>query len=116
MSPKPKPVPKRLGPPPQFLNSGQGFKGDIFGRIPMVQQQRKLQPKMHEIMSKQAKMIARWLHENLTWKKILMTWMVVLVASKMVLLMLTYEYFSLTALISLQVRSNIKHQVKIIFL
>merc|ERR1712110_691309 len=55
-------------------------------------------------MSKQAKMIARWLHENLTWKKILMTWMVVLVASKMVLLMLTFEYFSLTALISLQVR------------
>merc|ERR1739846_151968 len=56
-------------------------------------------------MSKQAKMIARWLHENLTWKKILMTWMVVLVASKMVLLMLTFEYFSLTALISLQVRT-----------
>merc|ERR1719278_737180 len=54
-------------------------------------------------MSKQAKMIARWLHENLTWKKILMTWMVVLVASKMVLLMLTFEYFSLTALISLQI-------------
>ena len=78
----------------------------------MVQQQRKLQPKMHEIMSKQAKMIARWLHENLTWKKILMTWMVVLVASKMVLLMLTYEYFSLTALISLQVRNKIKHKLK----
>merc|ERR1719507_682167 len=54
-------------------------------------------------MSKQAKMIARWLHENLTWKKILMTWMVVLVASKMVLLMLTFEFFSLTALISLQI-------------
>ena len=104
MSPKPKPVPKRLGPPPQLMNSGLGFKGDMFSKIPMVQQQRKLQPKMHEIMSKQAKMIARWLHENLTWKKILMTWMVVLVASKMVLLMLTYEYFSLTALISLQVR------------
>ena len=105
MSPKPKPVPKRLGPPPQLLYGGPGLKGDIFSKIPMVQQQRKLQPKMHEIMSKQAKMIARWLHENLTWKKILMTWMVVLVASKMVLLMLTFEYFSLTALISLQVRT-----------
>jgi hypothetical protein len=103
MSPKPKPVPKRLGPPPQLLYGGPGLKGDIFSKIPMVQQQRKLQPKMHEIMSKQAKMIARWLHENLTWKKILMTWMVVLVASKMVLLMLTFEYFSLTALISLQI-------------
>merc|ERR1739846_230518 len=54
-------------------------------------------------MSKQVKMIARWLHDYLTWKKILMSRMVVLVASKMVLLMLTYEYFSLTALISLQI-------------
>merc|ERR1719511_109191 len=63
----------------------------------------KLQPKMNEIMSKQVKMIARWLHDYLTWKKILMSWMVILVASKMVLLMLTYEYFSLTALISLQI-------------
>lgn len=103
MSPKPKPVPKRLGPPPQMMLSGHGFKGDMFGRIPIVQQHRKLQPKMHEIMSKRVKMIARWMHENLTWKKILMTWMVVLVASKMVLLMLTYEYFSITALISLQI-------------
>jgi hypothetical protein len=104
MSPKPKPVPKRLGPPPQFMLSGQNLKGEsFFSKIPMVQQ--KMQPKMHEIMSKQAKMIARWLHDYLTWKKILMTWMVVLVASKMVLLMLTYEYFSLTALISLQVRT-----------
>lgn len=102
MSPKPKPVPKRLGPPPQFMLSGQNLKGEsFFSKIPMVQQ--KMQPKMHEIMSKQAKMIARWLHDYLTWKKILMTWMVVLVASKMVLLMLTYEYFSLTALISLQI-------------
>ena len=105
MSPKPKPVPKRLGPPPQLMLSGQNLKGDsLFSRIPMVQQQKKLQPKMNEIMSKQVKMIARWLHDYLTWKKILMTWMVILVASKMVLLMLTYEYFSLTALISLQVR------------
>merc|ERR1712158_50195 len=54
-------------------------------------------------MSKQVKMIARWLHDYLTWKKILISWMVVLVASKMVLLMLTYQYFSLTALISLQI-------------
>ena len=108
MSPKPKPVPKRLGPPPQLMLNGQNLKGDsLFSRIPMVQQQKKLQPKMNEIMSKQVKMIARWLHDYLTWKKILMSWMVILVASKMVLLMLTYEYFSLTALISLQVRNSI---------
>lgn len=95
MSPKPKPVPKRLGPPPQLLQ---------VCKIPVVQQQNKrLQPKLREIMSKQAKLIARWMHERLTWKKILMFWMVILVASKMVLLMLTMQFFTLTALISLQV-------------
>ena len=94
MSPKPKSVPPRLVPPPQLAQ---------LSRIPIVQQQAKFQPKMREILAKQATMIARWLHETLTWKKILMSWMVLLVASKMVLLMLTYEFFSLTALISLQV-------------
>ena len=94
MSPKPKSVPSRLGPPPQLAQ---------LSRIPMVRQQQKFQPKMQEIMGRQAKMLARWVHQTLTWKKILMSWMVILVASKMVLLMLTYEFFSLTALISLQV-------------
>ena len=94
MSPKPKSVPSRLGPPPQLAQ---------LSRIPMVAQQQKFQPKMKEIMGRQAKVLARWVHENLTWKKILMSWMVLLVASKMVLLMLTYEYFTLTSLISLQV-------------
>merc|ERR1719381_277387 len=36
-------------------------------------------------------MVAKFVHENLTWKKILMSWMVLLVASKMVLLMLRME-------------------------
>lgn len=94
MAPKPKSVPSRLGPPPQLAQ---------LSRIPMVAQQQKFQPKMQEIMSRQAKILARWLHETLTWKKILMSWMVILVASKMVLLMLTYEFFTLTSLISLQV-------------
>jgi len=58
---------------------------------------------MREIVSRQVKVLAKWLHETFSWKKLLMLWMVVLVASKMVLLMLTYEFFSLTALISLQV-------------
>ena len=95
MAPKPKPVPKRLGPPPQLSQ---------LTKIPIVQQQKRLQPKLREAMSRQAKMLAKWMHEKMTWKKILMSWMVLLVASKMVLLMLTYEFFSLTALISLQVR------------
>ena len=92
MAPKPKNVPSRLGPPPQLA------------RITLVQQQEKFQPKMREIMAKNAKMLARWAHEKMTWKKLLMSWMVILVASKMVLLMLTYNYFTLTSLISLQVR------------
>ena len=98
MSPKPKSVPPRLVPPPQL--------SQLNNRIPMVQQQQqkgKFQPKMREVFGRQAKLIARWIHANLTWKKILMSWMVVLVASKMVLLMLTYQYFTMTALISLQV-------------
>jgi len=73
---------------------------------PMVSQQKgagRLQPKLKEAVGKRAKMVAKFVHENLTWKKILMSWMVLLVASKMVLLMLTYEFFSLTALISLQI-------------
>jgi len=75
-----------------------------FGKkIPIVQQQQeKFQPKMREILAKQAKMIAKWAHEKMTWKKLLMSWMVILVASKMVLLMLTYKYFTMTRLISLQ--------------
>merc|ERR1711971_92611 len=47
-------------------------------------------------------MIAKWAHEKMGWKKLLMSWMVILVASKMVLLMLTYKYFTMTRLISLQ--------------
>jgi hypothetical protein len=96
MSPKVKKnVPSRLGPPPQFAQ--------FAGRIPLVQQQEKFQPKMREIMARQAKMLAKWANEKMTWKKILMSWMVILVASKMVLLMLTFKFFTLTALISLQV-------------
>lgn len=94
MSPKPKSVPSRLGPPPQLAQ---------LNRIPIINQQQKFEPKMREIFGKQAKILARWVHQTLTWKKILMSWMVILVASKMVLLMLTYEFFSLTALISLQI-------------
>lgn len=94
MSPKPKSIPSRLGPPPQLAQ---------LSRIPMVKQQQKFQPKMQEIASRQIKILARWVHQTLTWKKILMSWMVILVASKMVLLMLTYQFFSLTSLISLQV-------------
>ena len=97
MAPKPKSVPSRLGPPPQLAAQ--------LGKIALVQQkqQEKFQPKMREILARQAKMLAKWAHEKMTWKKILMSWMVILVASKMVLLMLTYKFFSMTSLISLQV-------------
>ena len=97
MAPKPKNVPSRLGPPPQLA------------RITLVQQQEKFQPKMREILAKNAKMLAKWAHEKMTWKKLLMSWMVILVASKMVLLMLTYKFFTLTSLISLQVSHREKY-------
>ncbi|TRY78771.1 hypothetical protein TCAL_01745 [Tigriopus californicus] len=94
MSPRPKSVPSRLGPPPQL--------GDY--KIPTIQQKHeKFRPKFDEMVARNVKMIARWVHLYLTWKRILMAWMVVLVASKMVLLMLTYQFFTLTSLISLQV-------------
>ena len=35
-----------------------------------------------------------------------MSWMILLIASKMVLLALTYQYFSLTSLLSLQVKTE----------
>ena len=88
MSPKPKSVPPRLVPPPQLRN--------YYSSAPAG----KFQPKMREVLGRQAKLIARFLHANLTWKKILMSWMVLLVASKMVLLMLTYRFFTMTALLS----------------
>ena len=93
MAPKPKPVPPRLGPPPQLSQY----------RVPTVQQKR-IEPKMREILGRQGKLVAKWVHLHMTWKKILLSWMVLLAASKMVLLMLTYEFFTMTALISLQVQ------------
>ncbi len=100
MSPKPKSVPPRLGPPPQLSQLSQQLK---LQAEEQRRQQKRLQPKMREVLARQAKMLARWANTGLTWKRILMSWMVLLVASKMVLLVLTYQFFSLTALISLQV-------------
>ena len=95
MAPKPKPTPHRLGPPPQ-LNTL---------KIPVVQQRfaKKVQPKLREVVSRHIKILAKWFHTQFSWKKFLLFWMVMLIASKMVLLMLTYEFFSLTSLVSLEV-------------
>ena len=95
MAPKPKPSPNRLGPPPQ-LNSL---------KIPVVHQKfaKKMQPKMREVVSRHIKILAKWFHTQFSWKKFLLFWMVLLIASKMVLLMLTYQFFSLTSLVSLEV-------------
>merc|ERR1711972_787490 len=43
------------------------------------------------------------LHNQFSWKQFLMGWMVVLIASKMVLLALTFPFFTLTSLVSLQI-------------
>ena len=95
MAPKPKPSPHRLGPPPQ-LNSL---------KIPVVQQKfaKQVQPKLREVVSRHIKILAKWFHTQFSWKKFLLFWMVMLIASKMVLLMLTFEFFSLTSLVSLEV-------------
>jgi len=95
MAPKPKPNPNRLGPPPQ-LNSL---------KIPVVQQQftKKVQPKLREVVSRHIKILAKWFHTEFSWKKFLLSWMVLLIASKMVLLMLTYEFFTMTSLVSLEI-------------
>ena len=98
MAPKPKPNPNRLGPPPQ-LNSL---------KIPVVHQKfaKKMQPKMREVVTRHIKILAKWFHTQFSWKKFLLFWMVLLIASKMVLLMLTYQFFSLTSLVSLEVSTN----------
>jgi len=95
MAPKPKPTPHCLGPPPQLLAM----------KVPMVQQRLvgKVQPKVMEVVTRHVKVLSKWFHTQFSWKKFLMSWMVVLIASKMMLLMLTYNYFTMTSLVSLQI-------------
>lgn len=95
MTPRPKPSPNRLGPPPQLTSL----------KVPEIKQrfEKKVQPKLQEIFSSHAKIIARWFHTKFSWKRFLMSWMILLIASKMVLLALTFQYFSLTSLLSLQI-------------
>merc|ERR1711944_254691 len=70
-------------------------------KVPVVQQfARKVQPKMRELASRHVKLIAKWLHNQFSWKQFLMGWMVVLIASKMVLLALTFPFFTLTSLVT----------------
>jgi len=73
--------------------------------VPVVHQQfaKKVQPKMREMASRHVKLVAKWLHNQFSWKQFLMGWMVVLIASKMVLLALTFPFFTLTSLVSLQI-------------
>ena len=101
MAPKPKTYPARLGPPPQ-LNS--------LKHIPVVQQKfaNKVQPKLREVLMTHVKILSRWFHNNMSWKKILLFWMVILIASKMVLLMLTNQFFTMMSLVSLEV-SDLKY-------
>merc|ERR1719245_3010966 len=49
------------------------------------------------------KILSRWFHNNMSWKKILLFWMVILIASKMVLLMLTNQFFTMMSLVSLEI-------------
>ena len=99
MAPKrPKNVPPILGPPHQLAALG-------LGKMSLVHQEERLLPKMGKLLAKNAKMLAQVTREKMSLKKVLMCWMVVLVASKMLLLLLTYKFFSSTSLISLQVNN-----------
>merc|ERR1719238_889239 len=71
----------------------------------MVQQRLvgKVQPKVMEVVTRHVKVLSKWFHTQFSWKKFLMSWMVLLIASKMVLLMLTYQFFAMTSLVSLQI-------------
>jgi len=83
----------RLGPPPQLCSM----------KLPQQQLVGKVEPKLRQLASKHVKLVARWLHTSCSWKQVLMTWMVLLIASKMVLLALTAQFFTLTSLVSLQI-------------
>jgi len=95
MGPRPKPSPHRLGPPPQLASL----------KVPVVQQKfaKKVEPKLREVLSRHVKLLARWFHTNFSWRRFLLSWMILLIASKMVLLVLTYQFFTLTSLVSLQI-------------
>jgi len=96
MAPKPKITPHCLGPPPQLLAT----KGPLMEKnLP-----NKVHSKLLEVVSRHVKILAKWwMQPMVSWKKCLKSWMVVLIACKMMLLILTYDYFTLTSLISLQI-------------
>jgi len=86
----------RLGPPPQLASI----------KVPVIVQMqltRKVQPKLKEVASKHLKLMAKWFHTQFQWKQLLLCWMVILVASKMFMLALTYKFFTLASLVSLQI-------------
>jgi len=95
MGPRPKQVPHRLGPPPQLTSL----------KVPVIQQKfaKKVEPKLREAFSHHVKLLARWFDTVFCWRRFLMSWMILLIASKMVLLVLTFDYFTLTSLVSLQI-------------
>merc|ERR1740131_675995 len=89
MNQKPLPIPSKLSA----------------NKFPIVNQKvsENIQPKLKEIVTKHIKVLATWFHTKFCWKKFLMSWMVILISSKMVLLMLTYQYFTTASLASLQI-------------
>lgn len=95
MGPKPKPTPHCLGPPPQLLPP----------KVPFMEKKvaNKVHAKLMEVVARHLKLLTKWFQPIISWKKCLKSWMVVLIASKMMLLILTYDYFTLTSLISLQI-------------
>jgi len=95
--------PQKQGPPSHVkgLHTSQQNNIKRFGvQHPFA---KKVQPKLRKMVIQQIKLVAKWLHTQFSWKVFLMGWMVMLIASKMLLLALTYNYFPMTSFVSLQV-------------
>lgn len=63
----------------------------------------KVKPKMKEVFHQHIKILAKYLHTQVCWKKILILWAVLIIASKMAMIAFTCKYFSSTSLVSLEV-------------
>jgi len=63
----------------------------------------KVKPKLQEILHEHVKIIAKHCLTEFSWKKLLISWTVLLIASKMGLIGLTNRYFTSRSLVSLEI-------------
>jgi len=63
----------------------------------------KVKPKLQEILHKHVKTVAQHFLTEISWKKFLISWTVILIASKMGLIGFTNRYFTTRSLVSLEI-------------